>query len=143
MLFRETVAVYCDNHTEHTNTLYGQNAEFSPYLTGNTLRLCYKAQLVNTVYCENHTEDTNALYGLNAEVFHVIMGGTYNNDSFKQLIFYFHSPLNSWYVDVAEACFLLLRSSIEPLCLIPEERFSLRNETSAFEFTLIPSKKDK
>jgi hypothetical protein len=28
MLFRETVAVYCENHTEHTNTLRGQNAEF-------------------------------------------------------------------------------------------------------------------
>jgi hypothetical protein len=26
MLFRETVAVYCENHTEHINTLYGQNA---------------------------------------------------------------------------------------------------------------------
>jgi hypothetical protein len=29
MLFRETIAVYCENHTEHTNTLCGQNAEFS------------------------------------------------------------------------------------------------------------------
>jgi hypothetical protein len=29
MLFRETVAVYCENHTEHTDTLYGQNTEFS------------------------------------------------------------------------------------------------------------------
>jgi hypothetical protein len=28
MLFRETVTVYCENHTEHTNTLCGQNAEF-------------------------------------------------------------------------------------------------------------------
>jgi hypothetical protein len=28
MLFRETVAVYIENHTEHTNTLCGQNAEF-------------------------------------------------------------------------------------------------------------------
>jgi hypothetical protein len=28
MLFRETVAVYCENRTEHTNTLRGQNAEF-------------------------------------------------------------------------------------------------------------------
>jgi hypothetical protein len=28
MLFGERVAVYCENHTEHTNTLYGQNAEF-------------------------------------------------------------------------------------------------------------------
>jgi hypothetical protein len=37
MLFRETIAVYCENHTEHINTLCGQNAEFSSYLTGNTL----------------------------------------------------------------------------------------------------------
>jgi hypothetical protein len=27
MLFRETVAVYSENHMEHTNTLCGQNAE--------------------------------------------------------------------------------------------------------------------
>jgi hypothetical protein len=27
MLFRETVAVYCKNHTEHTDTLCGQNAQ--------------------------------------------------------------------------------------------------------------------
>jgi hypothetical protein len=25
MRYRETVVVYCENHTEHTNTLYGQN----------------------------------------------------------------------------------------------------------------------
>jgi hypothetical protein len=28
MLFGETVAVYCENHTEHTYTLCGQNVEF-------------------------------------------------------------------------------------------------------------------
>jgi hypothetical protein len=28
MLFRETVAVYCENHTVNTNALCGQNAEF-------------------------------------------------------------------------------------------------------------------
>jgi hypothetical protein len=28
MLFRETVAVYCENHTEHTNTLCRQKAEY-------------------------------------------------------------------------------------------------------------------
>jgi hypothetical protein len=28
MLFGETVAVYCGNHTEHTDTLCGQNAEY-------------------------------------------------------------------------------------------------------------------
>jgi hypothetical protein len=49
LLFREIIAVYCENHTEHINTLCGQNAEFSSYFTGNTLRLCYKAQPVNAV----------------------------------------------------------------------------------------------
>jgi hypothetical protein len=28
MLFGERVAVYCENHTEHTDALCGQNAEF-------------------------------------------------------------------------------------------------------------------
>jgi hypothetical protein len=36
MLFRETVAVYCENHTEHTNTLCGQNAEFWYVKAGGT-----------------------------------------------------------------------------------------------------------
>jgi hypothetical protein len=27
MLFREIIAVYCENHTEDTNTLRGQNAK--------------------------------------------------------------------------------------------------------------------
>jgi hypothetical protein len=27
MLFGETAAVYCENHTEHTNTLCGHNAQ--------------------------------------------------------------------------------------------------------------------
>jgi hypothetical protein len=30
MLFGETVAVYCENHMEHTHTLCGQNVEFVP-----------------------------------------------------------------------------------------------------------------
>jgi hypothetical protein len=28
MLFAETVAVYCQNHTEHMSTLCGQNVNF-------------------------------------------------------------------------------------------------------------------
>jgi hypothetical protein len=28
MLFREMKAVYCENQTEHTDTICGQNAEF-------------------------------------------------------------------------------------------------------------------
>jgi hypothetical protein len=61
ILFGETVAVYCENHMEHTNTLCGQNAEtlyiyikeLSPYLTGNTLGLRYKARQVNAVWGNN------------------------------------------------------------------------------------------
>jgi hypothetical protein len=36
MLFRETVVVYCENHTEHTNALCGQNAEFKCVKVGGT-----------------------------------------------------------------------------------------------------------
>jgi hypothetical protein len=36
MMFRETVAVYCENHTQHTNTLCGQNAEFWYVKEGGT-----------------------------------------------------------------------------------------------------------
>jgi hypothetical protein len=42
MLFRETVAVYCENHIENTNTLPNTIYKFSSYLTGNTLRLLQK-----------------------------------------------------------------------------------------------------
>jgi hypothetical protein len=31
MLFGETVAVYCENYTEHTDTLFGQNVGFVPH----------------------------------------------------------------------------------------------------------------
>jgi hypothetical protein len=47
MLFRETVAVYCENHMEQTNKLCAQ--KLSLHLTGNTLRLRYNAQPVNAV----------------------------------------------------------------------------------------------
>jgi hypothetical protein len=36
MLFRETVAVYCENHMEQRNTLCGQNAEFYYVKAGDT-----------------------------------------------------------------------------------------------------------
>jgi hypothetical protein len=31
MLFKETVTVYCENNTEHTNTLCGQKIKFVPH----------------------------------------------------------------------------------------------------------------
>jgi hypothetical protein len=48
ILLKETVAVYCENHTEHTNTLCGQKTQSVPHR--NTLHLRYKAQPVNAVY---------------------------------------------------------------------------------------------
>jgi hypothetical protein len=36
MLFGETVAAYCENRTEHTDTLCGQNAEFWCVKAGGT-----------------------------------------------------------------------------------------------------------
>jgi hypothetical protein len=36
MLFKETMAVYCEDHTKHVNTLCGQNAEFFNVKSGGT-----------------------------------------------------------------------------------------------------------
>jgi hypothetical protein len=36
MPLRETVAVYCENHIKHINTLCGKNAEFSSVKSGGT-----------------------------------------------------------------------------------------------------------
>jgi translation initiation factor IF-1 len=90
MLHEETVAVNCENHTEHTNTLCGQNAEFwcvNPVRTSqethyisatkpNRLMLFRKTV---AVYCENHTEHTNALCGQNEEFWCVKAGGMCSN----------------------------------------------------------------
>jgi hypothetical protein len=51
MLFGETVAVYCENHTEHTDAVR----------TSQETCLRYRDQPVNAVYCENHTEHTDTV----------------------------------------------------------------------------------
>jgi hypothetical protein len=75
MLFKEKVSVYCENHTEHTNTLCGQNAEFQ--CVKNSVRTSQETYYVSVtkpnrlmlygetvaVYRENHTEHTNTLCG--------------------------------------------------------------------------------
>jgi hypothetical protein len=76
MLFKETVAVYCENHTEHTDTLCRQKAVYI-----NSVRTSQETHYVSAtkpnrlmlsgetvaVYCENHTEHTDTLCGRNAE----------------------------------------------------------------------------
>jgi translation initiation factor IF-1 len=77
MMFGKAVAVYCENHMEHTNTVCGQNAEFLyniPLCTSQeihyipateTNRLMLFGETA-AVYCENSTEHTNTLCGQNA-----------------------------------------------------------------------------
>jgi translation initiation factor IF-1 len=91
MLFRETVAVYCENHTEHTNTLCGQNAAF--WCVKDSVRTSQETHYFSTtkpnrlmlfgetvaVYCENHTEHTNTLCRQNVEFYCVKARGTYSN----------------------------------------------------------------
>jgi hypothetical protein len=72
MLFRETVAVYCENHTEHKYTVWEecrvQSVPHSKHYVSATEpnRLMLFRETV-AVYCENHTVHTNTLCGQNAE----------------------------------------------------------------------------
>jgi hypothetical protein len=57
MLNRETVAVYCENHTEHTNPI-ATTYETHYVFTIEISRLMLFKETV-AVYYENHTEHTN------------------------------------------------------------------------------------
>jgi hypothetical protein len=77
MLFSEIMAVYCENHTEHINTLCGQNAvhinlvrtsQETHYVSATkTNRLMLFGEII-AVYCENHTGHINTLCVHNAEL---------------------------------------------------------------------------
>jgi hypothetical protein len=61
MLFRETVAVYCENPKEHTDTV--RASQETHYVSATeTNRLMLFVETV-AVYCKNHTEHTNTLCG--------------------------------------------------------------------------------
>jgi hypothetical protein len=67
MLFGETVAVYCENHTEHTDTLCRQSAvhtsQETHYVSATKPnRLMLFGETV-AVYCENHTEHIDTICG--------------------------------------------------------------------------------
>jgi hypothetical protein len=76
MLFRGTIAVYCENHMEHTDTLCGQNTVYiNPVRTSQEThyvsaampnRLMLFRETI-AIYCENHTELTNTLCEQNAD----------------------------------------------------------------------------
>jgi hypothetical protein len=59
MLFGETVAVYCENHTEHTDTV--RTSQVTYYVSAtNTNQLMLFGETV-AVYCENFTEHTDTV----------------------------------------------------------------------------------
>jgi hypothetical protein len=77
MLFGETAAVYCENHTEHTDTVRtSQETHYVSTIEPNRLMLFGEAV---AVYCENHTEHTDTVCGQNAGFWYVKTGGTYSD----------------------------------------------------------------
>jgi hypothetical protein len=60
MLFGETVVFYCENHTEHTDTLCGQNAvrtsQETHYVSAREPNRLMLFRETVAVYCEIHTE---------------------------------------------------------------------------------------
>jgi hypothetical protein len=70
MLFGETVAVYCENHAEHTYTVWAEcrvcTSQETHHVTATKPnRLMLFGETV-AVYCENHTEHIDTQCGQNA-----------------------------------------------------------------------------
>jgi hypothetical protein len=56
MLVRETVATYCENHTEHTDTV--RTSQETHYVSATEPNQLMLVRETVAVYCENHTEHT-------------------------------------------------------------------------------------
>jgi hypothetical protein len=90
MPFRETVTVYCENHSEHTATLCGENAVYinsvrtskeTHRVSATELNRLMLFRETTAVCCENHTKRTDTFCGQNTEFWHVKTGGAYSNHS--------------------------------------------------------------
>jgi hypothetical protein len=57
MLFRETVAVYCENDTEHIDPVRTSQETRYVYATEPNLLMLFRETVA--VYCENHMEHTD------------------------------------------------------------------------------------
>jgi hypothetical protein len=56
MLFREIIAVFCENHMEHANTLCGQNTDgfLMLKLVVNVIPLCFRGlKLISILFIAN------------------------------------------------------------------------------------------
>jgi hypothetical protein len=76
MLSGETVSVYCENHTEHTDTVRtSQETRYVSATEPNQLMLFGETV---AVYCENHTEHTDKLFLPNARFLDIEADGTHS-----------------------------------------------------------------
>jgi predicted AAA+ superfamily ATPase len=71
MLFEETVAVYCENHTKHTDTV--RTSQETLYVSATEPNRVMLFGETVAVYCENHTQHIDTLH---AEFCNVTAGGT-------------------------------------------------------------------
>jgi hypothetical protein len=58
MLFRERVAVYCENHMQHTNTFCGQNADILNIISEHTYKRHWalKREFERRNQCDGNTQ---------------------------------------------------------------------------------------
>jgi hypothetical protein len=59
MQFRETVAVYCESHTEHTDTV--RTSQERRYVSATETNRLMQFEETVAVYCENYTELTDTV----------------------------------------------------------------------------------
>jgi hypothetical protein len=59
MMFEKTFAVYCENHTEHTDTVRTSQEPHYIYATKPNRLMLFEKTFA--VYCENHTEHTDTV----------------------------------------------------------------------------------
>jgi hypothetical protein len=57
MLIKETVAVHCENHTEHTDTVHTSQETHCVSATETNRLMLFRETAA--VYCENYTEETD------------------------------------------------------------------------------------
>jgi hypothetical protein len=77
MLFRETVAVYCENQREHTDPVRTSQETHHVSATKPNRLMLFRETVA--VCCENRIEHSNMLCGHNSEFWCVKAGGIYSN----------------------------------------------------------------
>jgi hypothetical protein len=87
-MFGEAIAVYCQNHTEHINTLCGQNAVYinsvrtsqeTHYISATKPNRLMLFREIIAVYRENYTEHIHCVGRLQSAEFHYVKADCTNS----------------------------------------------------------------